>query len=153
MGSLGSYVFLGLVIGSAFATCIFGTFSYKLIVSISFIGNGIGMYLFIWFRKYYVLSFARFCCGFCQIYLQIYIPLVIDTYCNLTQKALWLPFVVISSPLGQCLGYTISGVLITYGHSWRLGFFMIGTAMLISAIILWIIPNKYINLEIIMGLK
>ena len=65
MGSLGSYVFLGLVIGSAAATLVLGTFSYKTIISLAFIGNGIGMSLFIFSTHYHVLGFARFCSGFC----------------------------------------------------------------------------------------
>ena len=153
MGSLGSYVFLGLVLGSALATVLFGNFSYKAIVSASLIGNAIGMCIFIYFKTYYALGFARFVSGFCQIYLQIYIPLVIDTFCSVKQKAIWLPLVVISSPLGQCLGYTTSGLLISYNFPWRVPFFLIACAMVASAIILWLIPNKYININIIQGKK
>ena len=64
MGSLGSYVFLGFVVGSAACSIMTDMFSYKIVICLSLIGNAIGALLFISNTNYYVVSFARFLSGF-----------------------------------------------------------------------------------------
>ena len=65
MGSLGSYVYFGFVVGSITnATILIDKFSDKTIISASFALNGIGAMAYIYFENYYALSFARFMSGF-----------------------------------------------------------------------------------------
>lgn len=46
VGSFGSLVFFGLAIGSACTSIIIGRISYKLLISLSFIGNAVGLTMF-----------------------------------------------------------------------------------------------------------
>ena len=80
MGALGSLVFLGLVIGSATASFIFNSFSYKSIILVSLFLNAAGSILFILKKDYYIMCFARFISGFCQIFISIYAPLYFNTF-------------------------------------------------------------------------
>jgi len=65
MGSLGSYVYFGFVIGSiSNMTILTDRFSDKFILSASFALNGVGALMYIYFVNYYALSFARFLSGF-----------------------------------------------------------------------------------------
>ena len=64
MGSLGSYVFMGFVVGSLASSFMIDIFSYKIVLCLSLIGNAVGALLFITNTNYYVVSFARFLSGF-----------------------------------------------------------------------------------------
>jgi MFS family permease len=63
-GTMGSLVFLGLVIGSLASTFIFGWFSSKMILVLAFVGNGAGLICFIVFRDFFMMGFGRFMSGF-----------------------------------------------------------------------------------------
>ena len=47
IGVLGSMIFVGYIIGSIVATCVFGTFKYKGILCAAFIGNALALFLFV----------------------------------------------------------------------------------------------------------
>jgi len=83
MGGLGSLVFFGLVIGSGTAGFIFGKVSYKSILCISMIVNGVSLWLFTAKSNYTYMCIARFITGYSQIFLTIYIPLYIDVYATI----------------------------------------------------------------------
>ena len=64
MGSLGSYVYGGFVIGSFINATLFDTYlSNKKSLMLAFSLNGVGSLLYITNTQYYVLSFARLMCG------------------------------------------------------------------------------------------
>ena len=65
LGELGSLVFLGLAVGALSASLVFGRVTYKTILSMSFIGNGVGLLFFSILTQYYYLCFSRFLSGFC----------------------------------------------------------------------------------------
>ena len=68
MGSLGSYVYGGFVIGAIVNATIFDTyFTNKFTLCLAFILNGVGALLYITNTNYTILSFARFMSGFGQI--------------------------------------------------------------------------------------
>jgi len=54
LGTLGSLVFIGLTLGSLTATFIVSIFPYKVILSLSYIGNAIGLLSFSYFEDYKV---------------------------------------------------------------------------------------------------
>ena len=80
MGTLGSLVFFGIVVGSLIAAFIMDKIPIKIVLTISMIGNAIGMLLFVYYRLFYFVCFARFLSGVCQIVLCIYGPLFVDAY-------------------------------------------------------------------------
>ena len=81
MGSLGSYVFLGFVVGSIANGSIFVKYlTYKQIILLAMALNACGALLFTWVVQYYPAAFARFMCGFGTVLFQIYLPIFIETY-------------------------------------------------------------------------
>ena len=67
LGTLGSLVFIGLTLGSLTATFIVSILPYKVILSLSYLGNGIGLLAFSYFEDYKVQCFARLVSGFFQV--------------------------------------------------------------------------------------
>ena len=62
-------------------------------------------------------------------------------------KAIWLPIVSIASPLGACIGYSITGALTSIGHNWTVAFFLLAVSMAGCFTIVTLIPSSYINLD------
>lgn len=153
LGSLGSLVFLGLVIGSGSATLILNFCSFKWLLAISFLGNGIGLVVFTATKNFVILCFSRFLSGFFQIFLTIYIPLYVDTYATSTTKPCMLSLILLAPPLGVVFGYGLTAVLIDMKVSWRISFILQGVTMACSCLVTLLIPDKYINIDDVLKLK
>ena len=121
-GSLGSLVFLGLVMGSVCATFMLNLFTFKTILMFSFLGNGIGLLLFTATREFYLMGLARFMSGFFQIFLTIYIPLYADQFGTPTSKPLMMSLILVAGPIGVVTGYGLTGIVVSYGYDWRISF-------------------------------
>jgi predicted MFS family arabinose efflux permease len=121
-GSLGSFVFLGLVIGSLGATFLLGMFKFRTLLALSFLGNGVGLVMFTMTEQFYVLCFARFISGFFQIILTIYIPLYADSFGTPKTKPFLLSMVLLAGPIGVVTGYGLTGIMVGYGITWRISF-------------------------------
>jgi predicted MFS family arabinose efflux permease len=148
MGSLGSYVYLGFVVGAILnMTVLTNRFSDKTILCWAFVLNGIGAQAYIYFWNYYALSFARFVSGFGQILLSIYNPLFVDTFCTGRSKAIWLPIVMICGPFGTCFGYSLTGALTSMGYRWTIPFLILALSQLVCFCIFLLIPSSYVNLK------
>lgn len=61
--------------------------------------------------------------------------------------AFLLPMVVIFGPLGACIGYSITGILISLEYDWELSFIFLAWCMAVCFGILVLIPAKYLNLN------
>jgi len=72
MGTLGSVVFFGVGVGSLMAALFMDKIPIKIVLFVSFIGNGVGMFFFLYLTNYYAICFARFLSGFCQIFVFIF---------------------------------------------------------------------------------
>jgi len=77
-GSLGSFVFVGLTIGSIFGTWAFNSFSTKWILIISLVLNGIVLWALTLTRNHYLLMTCRFFTGFSQVFVAIFLPVWSD---------------------------------------------------------------------------
>jgi len=67
LGFIGSLVFFGLLIGSIFATYIFGKVPYKLLLMACYLGNGVGLFMFGSTKVYWWMAFSRFMSGYFQV--------------------------------------------------------------------------------------
>ena len=154
MGSLGSYVYLGFVVGSLASTGMNDVFSYKMILCLSLIGNGVGAMLFIVSYSYYVVSFARFLSGFGQILLIIYNPLFIDMFLTSEkERGFWLSLVVIGGPIGTSVGYVGTGVITSNGGKWWYFFNFIALTCAVCLIVVILTPSSYLNLDQVLRVK
>lgn len=147
LGILGSLVFGGLVCGSICATFFVNRLSYKTILSVSFLGNGIGLLTFTMTNRFLLLSLTRFFSGFFQIFLTIYVPLYVDTYGTHRSKPCMLSLIMVGPPLGVVFGYGLTATAIELFQDWRTSFFIQGLSMAVSFFIMVIIPDKYINID------
>lgn len=134
-GSLGSMVFLGLVMGSFIAPVVFSKLSYKTIITLSFVFNGLGIFGFIMVSNFYIICFFRLLSGFAQIFLTIYIPIYCDCFGTKKLKPYMMSLILLAAPLGVTMGYGMSGILVSKGYSWRMPFLVIGIIMGFSAVI------------------
>ena len=112
LGTMGSLVFLGIVIGSVTAAFFLDRFPIKRVIMLAIIGNGFGMLLFIYFKEFHYVCFARFVSGFCQIVAFIYGPLFVDAYFPVSSRSFWLAIIVISAPVGTCIGFAFTGSML-----------------------------------------
>ena len=147
MGNFGSLVFFGLAVGSVCATLIVSFFTWKQLLGISFLGNCLGLFLFAISSDYSILCFARFFSGFNQTFLTIYLPLYVDTYSAKGSKSVYMSFILLSPPIGVLLGYSLTAYCIAFYDNWRLSFYIQGFFMAFAAILLILIPTKYINID------
>lgn len=158
MGSLGSYVYFGFVIGSMANGSIFVRYlTYKQILLLSFSLNGCGALLFTWVVKYYALAFARFMCGFGTTLFCIYHPLYVETF-QKHNKGIWLPVLTLCGPLGTTIGYATTGgilsvkwwneknELVSFYH-WNDPFYGLFLACCIVFLIIIFIPADFINID------
>jgi MFS family permease len=58
-----------------------------------------------------------------------------------------LSFILLAAPLGVVIGYSLTGVVISYGYSWRYSFFVQGIVIFASALIVMAVPSKYIDID------
>lgn len=148
MGSFGSYVYFGFVVGSIVnGTCLVNRFSWKMILSAAFVLNGVGASFFFITSDYYILSLARFMSGFGQILVSIYNPLFVDTFFDEKGKSFWLPICIICGPLGTCIGYSVTGILTSTGFNWTTSFFFLSMCNAGCFVLFNMISSGYINLN------
>ena len=122
MGHFGSLVFFGLASGSVYATLIVGKIPWKFILQSSFLGNGVGLFIFGYSSNYYVVCFGRWFSGFNQIFLIIYMPLYIDAFANHNQKAAWMSSILLAPPVGVLIGYGLTATTVGVYDDWRISF-------------------------------
>jgi MFS family permease len=146
LGWLGSLVFIGLFFGSVAGSFLFGKFPYKWILTVCCIGNTLGLFSFAYFTIYDFQCFARFCSGFCQIFMTIYLPVFINTIGTRENVTYYMSFFLLSSPLGVIVGYSMTAVTIQY-FSWEMSFYIMAINMGALTIVMSIFDNQYIDID------
>ena len=99
------------------------------------------MLVFTYVNEYAVLASSRTLTGLFQVFFAIYMPVWANTFGNSSQQALWMTYLMITSPLGVIMGYLLCGFL----SEWRWSFYTQSLLMAPSFIGLIIIPNKYFD--------
>ena len=119
MGTMGSAVFFGLILGSCTASFIFKKFSYKLIIVSSLVLNGLSLGLFAAGSNFNFMLFARVISGFSQIFIIIYLPLYVDMYITKKWKPTVLSLLMVAVPFSDVAGYTMTSVCILNKGFWK----------------------------------
>ena len=112
MGGLGSMVFFGILIGSMSGAFVFQKVSFKTIIMLSLLVNGISLYLFTIFTPFYLMGLMRYTSGFAQVFLIIYKPVFVDTFASKSQKSALMSLILMSPPLGVVIGYLLTAIMI-----------------------------------------
>jgi len=90
LGTLGSVVYIGLLIGSFTAPPTFHNLSAKLIISICLMGNAVFLLIFSLVKHFWILCFSRLFVGFFEVFLCIYFPVWVDVFAHDKSKTIWL---------------------------------------------------------------
>lgn len=123
MGGLGSMIFFGILCGSMSGAFVFQKISFKTIIMLSLLVNGISLYLFTIFKPFYLMGLMRFTGGFAQVFLIIYKPVFVDTFASNSQKSALMSLILVSPPIGVVIGYLLTAIMIEHNYgTWRTAF-------------------------------
>lgn len=121
-GILGSIVYGGLTLGAGVATGIYSDAKRaKSALIFTLVMNSLCIIVFPFSKSFYIDAGLRFGIGFFQVFSCIYMPVWADAFANEQQKSVWLTFLILSSPLGVVLGFTLTAIMVRYA-SWHWSF-------------------------------
>jgi predicted MFS family arabinose efflux permease len=121
LGSLGSFVYLGCVVGSLLAMPCYDQLNTKLVIIGAVVFQMGALSVFIFSTDYYWLAFARFLSGLFQVFIQIIAPVWVDVYGPADRKTRWLTILIGAGPLGQVAGYLLAATVVSFWH-WKWAF-------------------------------
>ena len=145
LGSIGSLVYLGLIMGSISGGYIFSSYSSKWVVINSLIFTCIFLYFFTVSNFWEAMAFCRIGCGFFQVFCYIYFPIWVDQYGVNNTQTLWLTYLQLGVPLGTMLGYVTEAFSIKKFNFWQGAFYIQIISILICTILLFITPDKFFS--------
>ena len=145
LGSIGSLVYLGLVLGSISGGYIFSTYSSKWVVINSLIATCAFLYFFTVSNYWNTMALCRVGCGFFQVFCYIYFPIWVDQYGVNNTQTLWLTYLQLGVPIGTMVGYLTEAFSIKYFNAWQGAFYIQIFFILICAVLLFITPDKFFS--------
>lgn len=141
-------VYAGLTLGASVATMIFMNGIWiKPALSASLFFNAFCLWLFTLSKNFMLSAILRGFIGFFQVFASIYYAVWADAFGTEKQKSIWLTFLLLASPLGVVLGYTLTFYMQKYLNDWRWSFYIQAIAILPCSACFLITPSKYINIE------
>lgn len=153
LGHFGSLIYFGLACGGIVSANIVGKVSWKVILLVSLVGNGVGLLLYATYSSYGILTFGRWLSGFNQVFLLIYIPLYVDAFTDKKSKSIWLSAALLASPIGTLLGFGITALTINKFQSWRLSFYIYAAIMALGFVFFIPIPERFFDVKRINDIK
>lgn len=108
LGTFGSLVYFGNLIGALFVTKMIDIFDRKVLSIATTIINALFLFLFTKVTSRPFLFFIRVVVGIMQSFITIYFPVWIDQYGPRKWKTMMLSVFNITSPLGVVLGYILT---------------------------------------------
>lgn len=145
-GLLGSFVYLGQTVGSLVATCFLQTKRIKLVLSMCIFLNMFFLVSFTFTDNTTIMMALRGLTGLFQVFMWIYFPVWADLFGNEAQKSSWLSILIVSSPLGNILGYILAAS-IQDSLGWRWCFYVQAMAMVPTFGCMIFVPSKYVDLH------
>ena len=124
-GALGTAVYAGLTIGSAVGTKAYQNSKHiKLILASSLACCGVFLVAFTVSSNIYFNMLCRMCTGIFQVFISIFTPVWADAMGSEKLKSLWITVLLICSPLGVFIGFTMTSVLNGLdGYGWEYSFY------------------------------
>lgn len=121
LGTLGSFVYLGCVIGSLIAMPCYDQLNTKCVLITAVICQMGALSVFMFSTNYNWLAFARFLSGFFQVFIQILAPVWVDVYGPKDRKTKWLTILIGAGPLGMVAGYLLAAFVVSFWN-WKWAF-------------------------------
>ena len=145
LGTIGSLVYLGLILGSISGGYIFSTYASKWVIINSLIATCIFLYFFTVSDYYLTMAFCRVGCGFFQVFCYIYFPIWVDQFGVNNTQTLWLTFLQLGVPIGTMLGYLTEACSNKYYNFWEGAFYVQIFLIIICVVLLFITPDKFFS--------
>ena len=145
LGTIGSLVYLGLVLGSISGGYIFFTYSSKWVIINSLIATCIFLYFFTVSNYYLTMALCRVGCGFFQVFCYIYFPIWVDQFGVNNTQTLWLTFLQLGVPIGTMIGYLTEACSNKYYNSWQGAFYIQIFCIIGCVVLLFITPDKFFS--------
>ena len=145
LGTIGSLVYLGLILGSISGGYIFSTYASKWVIINSLIATCIFLYFFTVSDYYLTMAFCRVGCGFFQVFCYIYFPIWVDQFGVNNTQTLWLTFLQLGVPIGTMLGYLTEACSNKYYNFWEGAFYVQIFCIIICVVLLFITPDKFFS--------
>ena len=157
LGLFGSFVFIGVIIGSLISLTIINTFNRKYILMVCLVLCGFSLFLFTVTKQYALLCIDRVIVGVFQAFISIYLPLWCDQFGIERRKALMIALIQVAPPLGVLVGYIVTTILnmsltwlpyfgdIDKDERWLYAFYIQSILIWAFAVGLFFFPDKYFN--------
>ena len=120
----------------------------KLILGSSLALNGVCLIGFTASPNIYFNLFIRFFTGIFQVFISIFTPVWADAMGSEKLKSLWITILLISSPLGVFIGFTLTSVLNSIeGYGWEYSFYFQGLCALPCVFCIIQSDSKYLDID------
>ena len=139
MGSLGSMVYLGNMIGSIFGMPAFRCIKTKYILVSALVCQVISLIAFTVSNAFSAQQFSRMLTGMTQVIYSIYIPIWVDMSAPHAVKSKWMTILISGVTMGMLLGYILAAFVIAIAD-WRWAFYV-----QISAVVPLIIAVTFVR--------
>lgn len=124
VGSLGSFVYVGEVLGSILAIPIYKKIPVKLILLSTIVLQSIVLMVFVFADgNYRIMVISRFFTGIFQVFITILGPIWCDSYAPADKKTTWITWFIVATPVGIVLGYLKTAVILSQESNWAYGFY------------------------------
>ena len=145
LGTIGSLVYLGLVLGSISGGYIFSTYGSKWVIINSLLATCIFLYFFTNSDIYITMALCRVGCGFFQVFCYIYFPIWVDQFGVNNTQTLWLTFLQLGVPIGTMIGYLTEACSNKYYNSWQGAFYVQIFCIIGCVVLLFVTPDKFFS--------
>ena len=99
-------------------------------------------------KVFWILAASRTMTGLFQIFLAIYQPCWADVFGNNIQKSRWLTYLIITTPLGVVLGYSLCASFLE-NVGWKLAFYIQALLLMPSFLAILYFPAKYFDIQLL----
>lgn len=135
-------MYLGQTMGAVLSSVMLDKVPPKIFLFVCILCNIITLLYFTITDDFNNLLLCRMLTGLFQIFFGVYQPVWADSFGNEKQKALWISYLIIATPLGTIIGYLMTAVF-QDNIGWRFSFYIQAMLLIPSTVYIALIPRKY----------
>ena len=119
VGSLGSLVYVGEVVGSMIAIPAYERMPVKFVLLTCIVCQSVMLLGFAYsYSNFRMMASARFFTGVFQVFISIFGPIWCDKHAPSDRKTTWITFFIVATPAGMVAGYLVSALMQSFGAHW-----------------------------------
>ena len=148
IGSLGSLVYMGEVMGSLLAMPMYAKIPVKIVLLGCIVLQSVVILGFAFSQgSYEIMALSRFFTGVFQVFISIFAPIWCDTHAPSDKKTTWITSLMVATPGGMVTGYLLTAIIISVGGPWELSFFLQVGFLIPIAIYISAIDRSYLEVS------